>query len=416
MIKQYTELPLERLSAKQLMSLDACTRCGECQRWCPVYTLEGREDVTPRAKIRYLKDVLKGQQPKFLRLFNRRPQTSVMEKFSKVLYDCSCCNQCHFVCPAGLDTVELWENVREAMYIAGTGPVPEQRSYCENLVQFGNPYKKSPCERTSLIDAALAAGTLLERPELITDNLAPVLLFFGCTASYDEKISRVAVHAANILNYAGIEFGILGSEEFCCYGKLRRIGSPEFTVMARANIETLNNLGIHTLVTACAGCFKTLRNDYSKLAKANYKVYHLTEYIDMLFAEGRIRFETPITGKVTYHDPCLLGRHLGVYEQPRRIIRSIPGLELVEMDRNRRFSRCCGMGGGLKMANHDLQEAASVYRIRDAEVTGAEYLTTPCPTCFSGLAGGAAKVNSTLKVRHLAELAAMSIGIKASEV
>ncbi len=405
-------LPIEKLSPKQLMSLDACIRCGECQKWCPIYTLNSVEDVTPRAKIKHLKSILRSQQPGFLRLFKPKADLKVMETFRRTLYDCSCCNQCHFVCPAKLDTVELWENTREGMFIAELGPVPEQRTYCETLKQYGNPYKKEQSARADWVESGLEKGTLLEKPELITDNLAGVLLFLGCTASYDEKINLVSQHAANIMNRAGIDFGILGPEEFCCFGKLRRIGDPDFTDKARANIERLNNLGIDTLVTACAGCYKTLRQDYNKIAQQNYKIYHLSEYIDILLAEGRIRFENPIRGKITYHDPCLLGRHNGIYDQPRRIIQAIPGLELIEMERKRQYSRCCGVGGGLKMANHPLQEEASAYRIRDAEATGAEYLTTPCPTCYSGLAGGIEKVESPLKIYHLAELAAKAMGIE----
>lgn len=414
MIKKDTKLPLDKLSPKQLMSLDACTRCGECQKWCPIYTLDDREDVTPRSKIKNLKRLLKTQRRGFLGLGRAQMDQIAVAGLSKSLWECSCCNQCHFVCPARLDTVELWENTREAMFTAGLGPVPEQRTYCETLKQFGNPYKKAQTDRAAWIDTGIAAGTLLERPEMILEKPKPVLLFLGCTASYDEKINRVAQHSANILNRAGIEFGILGPDECCCYGKLRRIGDPEFEAKARTNIEGLNSLGISTLVTACAGCFKTFKNDYPKVARQNYKIYHLAEYLDILLKEGKIKFNHPIKGKITYHDPCLLGRHSGIYDQPRRVIQSIPGLELVEMERSRQYSRCCGVGGGLKMANHDLQEAASVYRIREAEATGAEYLTTPCPTCFSGLAGGADKVNSPLKVRHLAELAAESMGIYAS--
>jgi heterodisulfide reductase subunit D len=394
------------------MSLDACTRCGECQKWCPIYTLDSREDVTPRAKIKYLRDILRSSQPGFLGLFRPKTGPAVINKFIKSLYDCSCCNQCHFVCPVRLDTVELWENTREAVYESGQLPLANLETYCRTLKEYGNPQKKPQETRADWIETGLAKGTLLERPEFITDNLAPVLLFLGCNASFEENVSLVSQHAANILNEAGVQFGILGPDEDCCYGKLRRIGDPEFPEMACKNTDKLNNLGIETLVTACAGCYKTLNNDYPKLAKLNFRVYHLAEYLDLLHEQGRIRFDNPVPGKITYHDPCLLGRHNGIYEPPRRIIRAIPGLELVEMDRNRQYSRCCGVGGGLKMANHDLQEAASVYRIREAEATGAEYLTTPCPTCFSGLSGGAAQAGASIRVRHLAELVSSSMGIK----
>ena len=176
----------------------------------------------------------------------------------------------------------------------------------------------------------------------------------------------------------------------------------------------MNSLGIDTLVSACAGCFKTLNSDYPKVGQQKYQIYHLSEYLDILIRQGQIKLNVPVQGRITYHDPCLLGRHNNIYEAPRRVVQAIPGMELVEMERTRQFSRCCGVGGGLKIANHDLQEEASVRRIRDAEETEAQYLTTPCPTCFSGLSGGAAKAESQIKVIHMAELVARSMGIGAA--
>ncbi|PKM79933.1 MAG: hypothetical protein CVU89_15825 [Firmicutes bacterium HGW-Firmicutes-14] len=405
-----SHIPVDKLSPRRLMCLDACTRCGECQNWCPVYSLTENEKVTPRAKIKNLKAILKAQNG-FWGLFKSEIPPDTMSDFLTGLYECSCCNQCHFVCPSRIDTVELWENVRAAMFISGLGPIPEQRTFCQNLVKYGNPFKKEQSARADWIEDGLQDGTLLQRPELITENKASVLLFIGCTATFDEKVNKIAKHTVNILSKAGIKFGILGTEENCCYGKLRRMGDPTFTQLAQKNIEKLNDLGIDTLVSACAGCFKTLYSDYPKVGRQKYKIYHLSEYLDMLIRQGQIKFEVPVPGQVTYHDPCLLGRHNNIYDAPRHVIEAIPGMELVEMERVRQFSRCCGVGGGLKIANHDLQEAASVRRIKDAEETGAEYLTTPCPTCYAGLLGGALKAESQIKVIHMAELAARSMGI-----
>jgi len=413
MKKSNSKIPLDKLSPRRLMCLDACTRCGECQNWCPVYSLTKNEKVTPRAKIKNFKSILKAQNG-LLGLFKSEIRQDTLADFLTGLYECSCCNQCHFVCPSRIDTVELWEDVREAMFRSGLGPIPEQRTFCENLVKFGNPYKKEQSARTDWIEDGLQDGTLLYRPELIKENKASVLLFIGCTATFDEKVSRIAKHTVNILSEAGVKFGVLGSEENCCYGKLRRMGDPTFKQLAEQNIEKLNSLGIDTLVSACAGCFKTLNSDYPKVGQQKYQIYHLSEYLDILIRQGQIKLNVPVQGRITYHDPCLLGRHNNIYEAPRRVVQAIPGMELVEMERTRQFSRCCGVGGGLKIANHDLQEEASVRRIRDAEETEAQYLTTPCPTCFSGLSGGAAKAESQIKVIHMAELVARSMGIGAA--
>lgn len=404
------KIPLGRLSKRQLMELDACTRCGECMKWCPVYAVDKRDELIPRNKIADLKSLLKSQTGLRAKLLakNRFPKEQ-LDNLLNALYECTACGQCHFVCPARIDTAELWEALREVVAEAGLGPTPDQIKYLETLKEYENPFKEPRANRGSWVARGLAAGTLFQDVPLITASPQPVLFYLGCTASYNEKINLVAQWVAKLLAGAGVKFGILGPQENCCRGKLRRMGDLDFEKMAVENIDLLNSLGIETLVTNCAGCYKTIYQDYPKIKKLNFKVFHAIEYVDILIREGKLKPVNPVPLKVTYHDPCHLGRHNQIYDAPRRVLQAIPGIEFTEMIRIRQNSRCCGMGGGLKMGFPQIQLKMSAERIREAESTGATDITTPCPTCYLGLQDGVAEADSHIRVRHLMELVSLSV-------
>lgn len=395
-----------QFSARALLELDACTRCGECLRWCPVYAQDPREEVTPRGKIAALR--------KLLRREGRRRPVGAEEwaVFAEHLYRCSTCGQCHFVCPARIDTVELWEATREVLARAAYAPHPAQRDLLRNIREGDNPWREPPDGRARWVEEGLAAGRLLERPRDLPRQPAPVLYFVGCTASYDGAINKTAQWSAGLLQRAGVEFGILGGREPCCRGKLRRMGDPAFAELAAQNIDFLNSLGIRTLVASCAGCHKTLNQDYPKRGRLRFEVLHITEFIHRLLVEGRLRLSVPVEAAVTYHDPCHLGRHNQVYEPPRQALQAVPGLRLLEMPRNRQRSRCCGVGGGLKLAFPDLQKQMAGARIKEAEATGATALVTPCPSCFQGLEAGIKYSHSSIEEWHFIQVIAWAAGVE----
>jgi heterodisulfide reductase subunit D len=173
--------------------------------------------------------------------------------------------------------------------------------------------------------------------------------------------------------------------------------------------EMFDRMEIDTIVVSCAGCFKGLHGDYSSIWPGSRKVLHFSQFQDQLIREGRLKMkrETPL--HVTYHDPCHLGRHGQVYDQPRRVLQSVPGIKLVEMPRHRAFSSCCGMGGGLKAVSPEIQHKMAAARVREAEATGAEAIVTPCQTCLQGLLNGKKEVSSAMKVFHLNEVLVRSI-------
>ena len=237
--------------------------------------------------------------------------------------------------------------------------------------------------------------------------------YVGCTASYDLNVKEVGINTINVMDALGIKFGILGKEEKCCGSVLLRIGDFEFERLSEYNIRLFNSLGVKTLFTSCAGCYRTIKVDYKKIGTLKPQVLHSVDIVDRALQEGRLKFTHEVPVRVTYHDPCHMGRHSNWYDPPRRILRAIPGLEFMECERTREFSRCCGAGGGLKAGFNDVQNLMAQERVRDAERVNADDLVSTCPFCYQGLQAGINAIQSKVRMTDLMELVARAIGIEA---
>jgi Fe-S oxidoreductase len=211
---------------------------------------------------------------------------------------------------------------------------------------------------------------------------AEVLLYPGCTYPYDPKIQPSLRYGAELMHEANVDFGILGSAEKCCGSTAFNLGYVKVLEKYGAdNIKTFNQLGIKTIVTPCSGCLNTLRNLYPEMGECTFQVKHNVELFADLIREGKLKPRYTIKKTVTYHDPCHLGRHGKIFDAPREILKAIPGLKLIEMDRIREYSFCCGGGGGVRTGKIDFALATAERRIREALDTGAEMVTTACPFC-----------------------------------
>jgi heterodisulfide reductase subunit D len=386
------------LSWRQLVELEACARCGECRAWCPVYAEEPRESICARGKLAALRGLVRGSLPERERA-----------EFLESLYQCSACGQCHVVCPVRVDTPEFWEQARLALAQAGLPRPDAQTRQLAAIREAGNAYGRPQQERGRWAERAWRAGLLAREPRLWRERPAPFVYFAGCTASFDAPMQFVAVQSARLLQEAGVEFAILGADEPCCASKLRRMGDAAFPGEARQRVSLLADLGNATVVASCAGCYKGLHGDYARLQRDPFPVLHLTQLLDRLIAAGSLRPRRTVPLRVTYHDPCHLGRHSQIYDEPRRILAAIPGVELREMPRHGAFSSCCGMGGGLKLASEDLQHRMAARRVREAEATGAEAIVTPCQTCLAGLRNGVKEAGAAIRVLHLNDVLAASV-------
>jgi heterodisulfide reductase subunit D len=425
--QEVRELPLQHLSMRQLIALDACTRCGECLTWCPVYDQDAKEAIVPRRKVIDFLNIARSQHGLLARILKqdkisptlrrwlgrilgyRQIGTAEIEAFVNNLYECSTCGQCEVVCPAHIETVSLWEELRRIMVEAGYGPLEAQKGLVKSVKSFDNPWQQPRTGRTKWARRAIKDGLLRSMPREIRKTGGKVLLFFGCTAAYDVNVKQVAVNSINILEALGIDYGILGSEEKCCASVLLRMGDPEHKRVFQENIDIFNSLGIETLISSCSGCFKTILQDYPKVAPLHFEVLHTVEFLARLLRDGKLRFTHRVERTVTYHDPCHLGRATGGFDAPRMIMQAIPGLKLVEMPRNREYSRCCGAGGGLKAGYPDIQNRMAQRRVREAEETGAAQLVSCCPFCFQGLNIGITAMGSQLQMKDISSLVAEAL-------
>ncbi len=423
-------IPIQKLDIKRLIELDACTRCGECLSWCPVYDQEDRKDrenLTPRRKIIDFLKIVRSQNGFLSRIMQsdrigdalkviigkisgyKEVSKKQMDEFIFNLYECSTCGQCEVVCPAHIDTVNLWEELRRLIVRIDYGPLEPQKALRKSVMTFDNPWQQPRAGRTKWSRRAKKNGLITKEPPKIKKTKGKVLLFLGCTASYDANVKKVAINTVNILNALDIDYGVLGKDEKCCGSVLLRMGDPEYERLFHENIDQFNSLGIDTLISSCAGCFKTIKQDYPKIGKLNFEVMHTVEYLTRLLENGELNFPHPVNRTVTYHDPCHLGRATGVFDAPRTIMKEIPGLTLIEMPRNREYSRCCGAGGGLKAGFPDIQNRMAQRRVKEAEQTGAEDLVSCCPFCYQGLQVGISALKSHIIMKDLSEFIAESI-------
>ncbi|MEJ2586597.1 MAG: (Fe-S)-binding protein [Deltaproteobacteria bacterium] len=420
--KRVKDLLVSDLDMRRLIELDACTRCGECLTWCPVYDQDNKEAIIPRAKVTDFLKIIRAQQglagslirsdktPEALKTLlksvfrYKEPTDAQIQEFVKNLYECSTCGQCHVVCPAHIDTVNLWEDIRRIIVKADYGPLEQQKALVKSVKSYDNPWQQPRAGRTKWARRAKKENLIADLPREIKKTNGKVLLFLGCTAAYDINVKQVAVSTINILEALDVDYGVFGKDEKCCGSVMLRMGDPEFQRIAADNIEMFHEAGFETLITSCAGCFKTIKEDYPRVGELNFEVLHTVEFLRRLYEEGKLIFKHPVDLKVTYHDPCHLGRATGVFDDPRFIMEAIPGLELIEMPRNRQYSRCCGAGGGLKSGYPDIQNKMAQRRVKEAEETGAQALVSACPFCYQGLQIGISALDSSLVMRDISYL------------
>jgi len=340
------------------------------------------------------------------------------DKLLEVMYTCQLCGACDYICGriTEMQPGQVIQAVRAKAIRDGMSPPAGFKSFLANLREYLNPYKKYDAERTNWLKglpAELAEG--IPAPEAGSQTKS--LLYVGCAPLRDPEAEKMPQTAVNILVKAGVDIGVLGERERCCGNPSLRIGDvDQFIAFAKENIKMFNEMGVEKLVTTCPFCYSTFKRDYPEVGdKMNFEVVHILEFVDQLVTEGKLKLTKPINLTVTYHDPCHLGRignagvsgtgdFTGIYEQPRNIINSIPGLKLVEMNRIKDDSWCCGAGGWMRDGYLDFAQWTAARRIEEAETTGAEAMVTCCPHCEENLGEAIQNRGNKMKMYDLLDL------------
>jgi Fe-S oxidoreductase len=326
-----------------------------------------------------------------MRKIVREATFGLTEIESEDIWRCTTCGRCPQQCPRDVKQIESGVALRRIATEYGVFPkaVTPIRTVRGSLIGQGNPLSEDRKNRANWAEG-LSVKTFTEGMD--------VLYFPGCYLSYDPRLKKIARATANILNSAGVDFGILGEKENCCGESIRKTGDEElFKRLARENIKTFIDNGVKKILVSSPHCYHTFKNEYPEFM-VDFEVAHISQYLFELIHEGRIELGKAYGKKVTYHDPCYLGRHNGIYDEPRETLKKIPGLELNEMPESRVDSFCCGGGGGRIWMETPKGERFSDLRLQQAIDVGAEVLVTSCPYCIANFEDSRLTLDVTEKI------------------
>jgi len=417
---------IEGYTWKNILDMDACTRCGRCQDNCPAH-LSGKP-LSPKKVLQSLKEEWLKKAPALMAAQAKAavktegaaaseapaepaPVAETEEKpliggvvETDAIWNCTTCFACQEVCPVWAEPMAKMGEMRRNLVLEQASIPETAEGALRSIEDRGHPWRGTLMTRTSWMEG-LEVPTLAEKPD------AEILYWVGCTEALEDRSIKVAQATVKLLKMAGVNFAVLGDEESCCGDPARRLGNEYlYQMQANRNIEVLNNYKVKKILTGCPHCFNTLKNEYPQFG-GNYEVIHHSEFILQLFKEGKLKVSKGPSARVTYHDPCYLGRYNNIFEAPREILSYIPELDLVEMDRNRERNFCCGAGGGhMWLEEQKVGERINVMRTEQALSTKATVVATACPYCLQMFQDGikTKAVEETLKVMDFTEILASS--------
>ncbi len=389
-----------------------CARCSVC-KWVDSWEVKSARfaKICP-SSLYYLFDAYscQGRMDVSLALIDGTLKYEDSPGLLDIYYKCNMCGGCDAMCKRVQDMEPLRVIQEMRTTLVGDGQLlPLHMPVMDNLRKEDNMMMKPKAER-----GKWAEGLKVKD---LTKEKAEVVFHAGCNLCFDEELMKVARAAITLLQNAGVDVGIMGKDETCCGGRAFEMGHQgELTKYAENNIEAWTNAGVKTVIVACSDCYYTFKRLYPELG-SKFEVLHMVEFIDRLIKEGKLKFTKTIPMTVTYHDPCHLGRRdhvyvpgeaiMGIYDAPRDIIKSIPGVTLIEMERIKEYAWCCGAGGGVKEAYPDFNTFTARERIEEAKATGAEALVTACPWCERNFLD--ALNGDKLKVLDIVELVQQAI-------
>ncbi|MFX1328364.1 MAG: (Fe-S)-binding protein [Promethearchaeota archaeon] len=411
--------------------IQSCLRCSIC-KWIPQLQIKSQKYATICPSIDIFNfHAYSGGGRIIIALALEMGRLVPSKELIEIVYKCTECGGCAIACKFlnTLEPLEIIVKLRERLVSLGYGPMPEHQQYIKSIKNNNNPYSEPHEKRFDWLP-----------PDIKIDSEATVLYFVGCTSSYRRK--EIAIATARIMNAANYPFKILTENEFCCGSPILRTGDKKsFLDQVHKNINIIEKEGIETVVFSCAGCYDTFKVDYPLERDYNFKVLHTSQLFNEFIDDSKLNLTREVPYKVTYHDPCHLGRNselyedwdgdqlrmmplvsinipekkkrcgaYGIYEAPRKLLEKIPGLNFIEMERIKEYAYCCGAGGGVKSAFPEFALKTAKTRIEEAEDTGAEIISSACPFCSTNLKDGINFKGSSLRFYDISELILLAIG------
>ncbi|HUY51640.1 MAG TPA: (Fe-S)-binding protein [Streptosporangiaceae bacterium] len=419
---------IEDFTWKGLLDMGTCTECGRCQSQCPAWATG--KPLSPKMVIMDLRDhalakapyLLAGSDeareklPEAVKIEAGRPLVGTEAEGGvidpDVLWACTNCGACVEECPVDIEHIDHISGLRRHQVLIESAFPAEASSMLKNLENKGDPWGMGAARRTDWMDGLdfevpVADGKLAED--------TGYLFWVGCAGALEDRARKTTRAIATLLHTAGVKFAVLGPAETCTGDPARRIGNEfVFSMLAQQNVETLNEAAPRTIVASCPHCFNTIANEYPQLG-GNYEVIHHTQLLARLVAEGRLTPVTPVDEKITYHDPCFLGRHNKVYSPPREIMEQVPGVQPQEMHRCKERGFCCGAGGARMWMEERIGKRINTERIDEALTTSPDTVSTACPYCLVMLGDAisakkaSGEARETLEVVDVAQLLARSV-------
>jgi len=409
-----------------------CERCSMCKWVHPWRTKSHRFAKVCPSVSKYLFDAYSAQGRFDVARGILEKEIEFTDKVLEVIYTCTLCGGCDVTCKFSRDMepLEILHELRKEAVKSGKGPLPGHKAILDSIKSYDNPWLQPRTRRSNWARKLKAKDLTKER--------AKVLYYAGCTYSYNPDVQAVAQNTLSVFQKAGVDVGILGNKERCCASPALKVGAEDiYLELAKENIKTFNELGVETVITSCAGCFGIFKNHYPEIGKMNFEVVQGIQFLEKLINEGKIELKKKIPMTVTWHDPCHMGRGgepqdmwkgtrikwglsdpprtrnfgtYGIYDPPRNVLKAIPGIKLVEMERIREYSWCCGAGGGVKSAFPEFANWSARERVEEAKTTGADTLVTACPWCELNLTEAVVADGNKIKMLNLVNLVAQAVG------
>ena len=396
------------ISWKGLLDMSTCTECGRCQSQCPAWHTE--KPLSPKLLIMAMRDhalsKLPADKPIETKIVGNAHENAIS---LDVLWSCTTCGACVEECPVDIEHVDHIVNMRRFQVLVESEFPTELGNTFRNLEKAGNPWGANRTDRDAWIAEVDFPITVIE--SVIPEDVE-YLFWVGCAGAYEERAKKTTKAVAELLYMSGVKFGVLGKRETCTGDPARRSGNEFlYQILSRENIETLQETfgtrGVKKVVVTCPHCFTTIGRDY-KQQGFDLQMVHHTQLLNQLVKEGRLKPVSKSEKKLTYHDPCYLGRHNQIYEPPRELLEST-GIEITEMPRNQERSFCCGAGGGRMWMEEKIGTRINLNRVDEAIATGAEEVAVGCPFCRVMVSDGMVARESSVEVLDVAQALLRSV-------